>query len=132
TSIALVVIAENKAIKEELIKNGVIAESLEDLRPLDILPADTLMDVYADVGRNSSLGLSGRPKRRIQILASSETYTINQKSYLSLSWLQTKRLDYRVGDIQWFTDSLITEIEYVRRHWLNPDVAVMAVYIDKE
>ncbi|MGN0921199.1 MAG: glycoside hydrolase family 15 protein [Cellvibrio sp.] len=132
TSIALVVIAENKAIKEELIKNGVIAESLEDLKPLDILTADMVMDAYADVGRNSSLGLSGRPKRRIQILASSETYTINKKSYLSLSWLQNKRLDYRTGDIQWFTDSLITEIEYVRRHWLNSDVAVMAVYIDKE
>lgn len=132
TSIALVVIAENKIIKDNLIKKGVIAESLDELRPLDILTADSLMDAYADVGQNKSLGLTGRPKRRVQILGTAQTYTINDKQYLSLSWLQTKRLDYRLADVQWFIDSLLYEIDYIHRHWLSPDVAVLTVYIDNE
>lgn len=130
SNIALVVLAENETIKQYLAKHGVIAESLQDIKPMGVISASSLMETYARVGENKALGLSGRPRRRVQSLATSQTYEINNKVYLSLSWLQSEREDYRRYDAQWVLESLTQEIEFIYKNWLSSEVAVFTFLVD--
>ncbi len=130
--IALVVLAENDVTKDILSAHGVIAETLQEIRPLIALPAPELVKAYGHVGANASLHLTGRPARRLQSLASSQTYQINGKVYLSLSWLQSEEDDYRLYDARWFSDSLAQEIEHIRKHWINQEVAVFTLLLTHE
>ncbi len=130
SNIALVVLTENEAIKQNLSKHGVIAESLQDIKPMGVVSASSLMEAYAHVGENKSLGLTGRPRRRVQSLATSQTYEINNKVYLSLSWLQSEREDYRRYDAEWIIETLTQEIAFIHKNWLSSEVAVFTLMID--
>lgn len=131
TNIALVILAENEAIKQSLAKYGVVAESLQDIKPMGVLSSSSLMEIYAHVGENKAMGLTGRPRRRVQSLATSQTYEINKKIYLSLSWLQGDREDYRRYDAGWVIDNFTREITYIHKNWLSSEVAVFTILIDE-
>ncbi|MCP8898507.1 glycoside hydrolase family 15 protein [Gilvimarinus xylanilyticus] len=128
--IALVVLAENDEVKTTLSQNGVIAESLEDIKPINVITAPHLMDAFTQVGANTALGLSGRPRRRLQSLATSHTYRINGKTCLCLSWLQSEVFDYRVYDAEFLSELLIAEVTHIRKHWTDAEVAVFTLKVN--
>lgn len=132
SQIALVVLAENEQVKSTLSNNGVIAESLEDIKPVAVLTAPHLVTAFSQVGANEALGLSGRPQRRLQSLATSHSYKINNKVCLCLSWLQSEARDYRLYDAQFFSELLISEITHIRKHWNVPEAAVFTLKIGDE
>lgn len=132
SQIALVVLTDNETTKNTLSENGVIAETLQDIQPMTALSAPELVKAYSAVGANAALRLTGRPARRLQSLASSQTYQINGKVYLSLSWLQSEEDDYRLYDAHWFSESLAQEIEHIRKHWINQEVAVFTLLLTHE
>jgi hypothetical protein len=131
TQIALVVLAENANVKAQLAQFGVIAETLQDIRPINVLSAPELVDAYTHVGANRRLGLTGRPHRRLQSLATSQTYEINGKSCLCLSWVQTEYSDYRRYDAQLMADNIERELAHIRTHWMNKEIAVFTWLVDE-
>src|SRR5690606_4493530 len=131
-NVALVVLAENEAVKQHLAKYGVIAETLQDIKPMGVISASSLMEAYAHIGENKSLGLTGRPRRRVQSLATSQTYEINNKVYLSLSWLQSEREDYRRYDASWMAEIVTQEIQFIYKNWLSSEVAVFTLMMDQD
>lgn len=132
SQIALVVLAENEEVKATLSQNGVIAESLEDIKPIAVLTAPHLVTAFSCVGANEALGLTGRPKRRLQSLATSHSYKINNKTCLCLSWLQSEARDYRAFDAAFLSQLLISEINHIRKHWNVAEVAVFTLKIGDE
>lgn len=132
SQLALVVLAESEEVKNVLAKHGVIAETLADIKPMAVVTAPALMEAYAHVGENKPLGLSGRPRRRLQSLTTSQTHEINNKVYLCLSWLQSEKEDYRTFDAQMVIEYVIQEIHYIHKHWLNNEVAVFSFLVDKK
>ncbi|WP_188150117.1 glycoside hydrolase family 15 protein [Teredinibacter waterburyi] len=124
SQVALVVLAESDQVKQKLAANGVIAESIGDIFPLKVISAPHLVEAYAKVGANQALGLSGRPRRRLQSLATSQTYKINGNRFLCLSWIQSGAEDYRMHDARLVSRLVKKEIDHIRKHWLNRDVAV--------
>lgn len=131
TQIALVVLAENDEVKQHLARHGVIAESLQDIKPMAVASARALTEVYAHIGENKSLGLTGRPRRRLQSLATSQTYEINNKVYLSLSSIQSEREDYRMYDAHLMRQVITEEIAHIYKHWLSSEVAVFTLLVDQ-
>ncbi|TVZ39811.1 phosphorylase kinase alpha/beta subunit [Alteromonadaceae bacterium 2753L.S.0a.02] len=130
--VALVVLAENDDVKQILAKNGVIAESISDIAPLKVISAPHLVEAYAQVGANAKLGLTGRPKRRLLSLASSQTYTINNQQFLCLSWIQGDTDDdYVHHDIARVATMVRKEISHIRKHWLNSEVAVFTLMVNE-
>ena len=129
--IALVVLAENDEVKQQLASNGVIAESLQDIKPISVISASTLTDVYAHIGENKALGITGRPRRRLQSLTTSQTYEINDRVYLCLSSLQSDKEDYRLFDVHTITEVITQEIAYIHKHWLSKEVAVFTFMVGK-
>jgi phosphorylase kinase alpha/beta subunit len=131
TQIALVVLAENDEIKQHLAKHSVIAESLEDINPVKVISAPHLVHAYSQVGANATMGLTGRPGRRLQSLATSQTYNINGKNCLCLSWLQSEQDGYRSFDTKLATRNIERELAHIHNHWLNQEVAVFTWMIDQ-
>lgn len=129
--IALVVLAETDDVKEILLQHGVIAESLDDIRPINVISAPHLVEAYAQVGANASLGLTGRPKRRLQSLSTSKTYDINGTQFLCLSWIQGDEHDYLSYDAQRMAYKIEQEISHIRKHWLNTEVAVFTFMVEQ-
>ena len=129
SQIALVVLAENDEVKQLLAENGVIAESIDDIKPLGVMSAPHLRQAYYQVGANEALGLSGRPNRRLQSLATSQTYSLNDRNFLCLSWLQSETGDYRLRDAKLFADLVEREIAQIRKHWINNEVAVFTLML---
>lgn len=132
SQVALVVLAENDNVKHKLIENGVIAESLDDITPLKVISAPHLVEAYAQVGANEALNLSGRPRRRLQSLATSQTYEINDQQCLCLSWIQSEEDDYRMRDAELVSSKLKNEITHIRKHWLNSEAAVFTFMMTEE
>jgi phosphorylase kinase alpha/beta subunit len=131
SQIALVILAENDDIKQYLARHGVIAESLQDIKPMAVVSAPALTEAYSHVGENKMLGITGRPRRRLQSLATSQTYEINNRVYLCLSSLQGEKNDFRMFDAQLITEVITQEIAHIYKHWLSSEVAVFTLLVDK-
>ncbi|WP_339065062.1 glycoside hydrolase family 15 protein [Teredinibacter turnerae] len=130
--VALVVLAENEDVKKILADNGVIAESILDIAPLKVISAPHLVEAYAQVGANHKLNLTGRPRRRLLSLASSQTYCINDHQFLCLSWIQgDSDDDYVHHDIARVATMVREEISHIRKHWLNSEVAVFTFMVNE-
>ena len=132
SQIALVILAETEEVKTALTKQGIIAETLQDIKPMAVVSAPSLMEAYAHIGENKALGLSGRPRRRLQSLTTSQAHEINNKVYLCLSWLQSEKEDYRMFDSQMLIEYITQEIQYIHKHWLSSNVAVFSFLVDKK
>ncbi len=129
---ALVVLAENDEVKQRLAEHGIIAETPADIAPLRIVSAPQLVDVFAEVGKNEALKLSGRPRRSLQSLSTAQTYRINDEGFLCLSWLQSHETDYRLRDPQLLAYKLDREVDYTLKHWFYPEVAVFTFMVTEE
>lgn len=132
SQIALVVLAKNDEIKGKLAEHGVIAESIDDIKPMGVISAPHLVHAYSQVGANEALGLTGRPFRRLLSLATSQTYSINGQHHLCLSWLQSETGDYRLRDAQLISDILEREIAHIRKHWINSEAAVFTLMMGED
>ncbi len=132
SQIALVVLAETEDVKHILTKHGIIAETLQDIKPMAVISAPNLMEAYARIGENKALGLTGRPRRRLQSLTTSQAHDINNKVYLCLSWLQSDVEDYRMFDAHMLIEYVTEEIQYIHKHWLSSEVAVFSFLVDKK
>lgn len=131
TQIALVVLAENESVKVRLSQFGVIAETLQDIRPINVVSAPSLVETYRHVGANRALNLTGRPRRRLQSLATSQTYEINGKPCLCLSWIQSEYSDYRIYDAQLMAQNIERELRHIATHWMNHEIAVFTWMVDE-
>ncbi len=131
TQIALVVLAENDAVKQCLIERGVIAETLDEISPVGVISASQLVEMYSLIGRNKALGLTGRPNRRLN-LATYQAYEINDQSYLCLSWLQSKENEYRNFDSQLMGENIRREMAYIKSQWYTNQAAVFTWLVDQK
>ena len=113
TQLALVVLAENDEVKTRLAEQGVIAETLDDVAPIQVIQAQQLVEAYARVGANPAMGLSGRPKRRLQSLSTSQSYLINGRQFLCLSWMQGGLEDYRGYDARRIALKVEQEVAHI-------------------
>ena len=132
SQLALVVLAENNSVKEQLSAKGVIAETISDISPIKVITAAELVKAYRHVGENESLGLTGRPKRRFQGLATAQTYMINNQAYLSLSSLQYDEDNYRLFDAELASANLTREINYICQYWINKEAAVFSYLLTQD
>jgi len=130
--LALVILAENKSVKQQLAAKGVIAETIDEISPIGVINAEELVECYRKVGANEQLNLTGRPKRRLQGLATAQTYSFNGKAYLSLSSLQHKENNYRVFDAELASEHLKDEVSHISKHWINDEVAVFSYLISQD
>ena len=98
-------------------ERGVAAELVGELEPLRIRRSATLAEALGQVGRCQRLGLSGRPPRRLQSLATSRAYRLGGERYVFLPALFDQQEFYLSLDPATLVARLRAEIAYLHRHW---------------
>ncbi|MGB5996516.1 MAG: glycoside hydrolase family 15 protein [Marinomonas sp.] len=127
---SMVILAQNNAVKEKLLAAGCLCQTVEEIAPLKAISAKQLVETYQHLGVSSSLGLTGRPDRALNSLATSQPFHINEDNYLCLSWIQNEDKDYRKIDPALFQTHIRNELSIIAQHWYYPANAVFTILID--
>ncbi|XP_061816877.1 phosphorylase b kinase regulatory subunit alpha, skeletal muscle isoform isoform X3 [Nerophis lumbriciformis] len=111
------VLAETEEIKELLLKNGIDVEMVADIHPIHVQPSRVLSHIYARLGRNPRLGLTGRPYRRIGVLGTSKFYIIRNTIFSFTPQFLDHQQFYLALDNKMIVEMLRTDISYLSSRW---------------
>ncbi|XP_035005226.1 phosphorylase b kinase regulatory subunit alpha, skeletal muscle isoform isoform X3 [Hippoglossus stenolepis] len=111
------ILAETEEIKELLMKNGIDVETVADIHPILVQPPKVLSHIYARLGRNPRLGLTGRPYRRIGVLGTSKFYIIRNTMFTFTPQFIDHQQFYLALDNKMIVEMLRTEISYLSSRW---------------
>ncbi|XP_028823518.1 phosphorylase b kinase regulatory subunit alpha, skeletal muscle isoform-like [Denticeps clupeoides] len=111
------ILAETEEIKQLLQKHGIDAETLEDIYPIRVQPSRVLSHIYARLGRNQRLGLTGRPYRRIGVLGTSKLYMIRGTVFSFTPQFLDHQQFYLALDNHMIVEMLRTDLSYLCSRW---------------
>lgn len=128
---SVVILAQNDTVKQKLLEAGCLCQTVEEIAPLKAISAKQLVENYQHLGASKSLGLSGRPNRALNSLATSQPFYINEEHYLCLSWIQNEDNDYRKVDPALLQTQIRNELNTIAQYWYYPTNAVFTILIDE-
>uniref|UniRef100_A0A8B9HT71 Phosphorylase b kinase regulatory subunit n=1 Tax=Astyanax mexicanus TaxID=7994 RepID=A0A8B9HT71_ASTMX len=111
------ILAENDEIKALLLKNGIEVETVADIHPIRVQPSRVLSHIYARLGRNERLGLTGRPYRRIGVLGTSKLYIIRNTIFTFTPQFIDHQQFYMALDNRMIVEMLRTDLSYLSSRW---------------
>ncbi|XP_039600948.1 phosphorylase b kinase regulatory subunit alpha, liver isoform-like isoform X3 [Polypterus senegalus] len=111
------VLAETENIKSLLLNSGVNAETIAEVQPIRVQPARILSHIYAKLGHNKKLKLSGRPYRHIGVLGTSKLYVIRDHIYTFTPQFLDQHHFYLALDNRMIIEMLRNELAYLSSCW---------------
>ncbi|XP_077399573.1 phosphorylase b kinase regulatory subunit alpha, skeletal muscle isoform isoform X5 [Vanacampus margaritifer] len=111
------ILAETEEIKQLLQKHGINVETVADIHPIHVQPSRVLSHIYARLGRNPRLGLTGRPYRKIGVLGTSKFYIIRNTIFSFTPQFLDHQQFYLALDNKMIVEMLRTEISYLSSRW---------------
>jgi len=118
--VQIALLAEDKALQSELATFGIPTQVLSEIEPVQVYPAVQLSSIYAEVGKNAKLEISGRPVRRLRSLSTSRLFRLNGQVVAFLpSYLDQQRF-YLTLDYHYLVAQIRSELAYIYDHWQEP------------
>ncbi|KAM3865333.1 phosphorylase b kinase regulatory subunit alpha, skeletal muscle isoform-like [Diretmus argenteus] len=111
------IVAETEEIKQLLIGHGIQAETMAEVQPIRVQPSSVLSHIYARLGKNQRLGLSGRPYRRIGVLGTSKFYVIRDTIFTFTPQFIDHQEFYLALDNNMIVEMLRSELSYLSSRW---------------
>ncbi|XP_043360506.1 phosphorylase b kinase regulatory subunit alpha, liver isoform isoform X10 [Dermochelys coriacea] len=115
--VQVTVLAESNEIKELLRHHGISVQSIADIYPIRVQPARILSHLYAKLGRNKNMNLSGRPYRHIGVLGTSKLYMIRNQIFTFTPQFTDQHHFYLALDNRMIVEMLKTELAYLTSCW---------------
>ncbi|KAL1919737.1 uncharacterized protein VTP21DRAFT_1668 [Calcarisporiella thermophila] len=129
TVVQVVLLSENQALQETLRTYGLETQTLDEVSPVTVFPPNTLRDVYAALGMNQKLGLSGRPKRPVGTLATCRLYRMQGKLYAFTPHFMDVEEFYLTSDNRYLVSAFESELNFVRAHWVYNGRPTMVILL---
>ncbi|KAG7321424.1 hypothetical protein KOW79_015839 [Hemibagrus wyckioides] len=111
------ILAETEEIQHLLQSQGIDSETLEDIHPIRVQPSRVLSHIYARLGRNQRLGLTGRPYRGIGVLGTSKFYIIRNTIFSFTPQFIDPQQFYLALDNKMIVEMLRTDFSYLCSRW---------------
>ncbi|XP_075752667.1 phosphorylase b kinase regulatory subunit alpha, skeletal muscle isoform isoform X2 [Pelodiscus sinensis] len=111
------ILAETEAIKALLKKQGIEVETVADVSPIRVQPARILSHIYARLGRNKRMNLSGRPFRYMGVLGTSKLYDIRKTIFTFTPQFLDQQQFYLALDNKMIVEMLRTDLSYLCSRW---------------
>nr|XP_005992939.1 PREDICTED: phosphorylase b kinase regulatory subunit alpha, skeletal muscle isoform isoform X1 [Latimeria chalumnae] len=111
------IVAETEEIKTILQNQGIHVETVADVYPIRVQPARILSHIYARLGRNSRLNLTGRPYRSMGVLGTSKLYFIRNHVFTFTPQFIDQQQFYLALDSRMLVDMLRTDLSYLCSRW---------------
>ena len=109
--------AENTALRTWLSTFGITAQTVEQLEPVVIWPTQELVKVFSLMGEEPKLGLSGRPKRPIGALGSSQVYRIMGRTVVAYPLVFDVNDFYISSDANSLINNVWFTLDFISRHF---------------
>jgi len=135
--VQIALVAEDEPLQAELATYGIVTQvqqSQADLKPsqldpIQIYPAGELSAIYAEIGRNDKLGLSGRPVRRLRSLSTSRVFHIGGETVLFLPSCLDQQQFYLTLDYHFLVAQIRSELAYIHEHWHEPGRPTVTLWL---
>ncbi|NXF76144.1 KPB1 kinase, partial [Sclerurus mexicanus] len=111
------ILAETEGIKEILRKEGINVETVADVYPIRVQPARILSHIYARLGRNKQMSLTGRPYRHMGVLGTSKLYKIRKSIFTFTPQFIDQQQFYLPLDNKMIVEMLRTDLSYLCSRW---------------
>ncbi|MCX6074446.1 MAG: glycoside hydrolase family 15 protein [Campylobacterales bacterium] len=111
------VLAENESVKQQLQTLGFNSETLDEIKPIQILHASQLSEIHTLLGKNEKLGLSGRPFAVARTMATSRLHLIKGKKVLFLPYYFNPQGFYFSYDNQLLVEHFRSSVTFLAKHW---------------
>ncbi|MGR6874312.1 glycoside hydrolase family 15 protein [Pseudomonas sp. HK3] len=131
-SVHVCLIASDASVQNILNKQGITSNLESELTDITLCATEQLLNVYSRLGSNKRLGLTGRPMRVLRSMATSRLYEINDQKYLFLPNFQYQKSRFYMSlDNNLFAQRILSEANYLSRHWQSEKDPVMTMYVDQ-
>ncbi|XP_061862944.1 phosphorylase b kinase regulatory subunit alpha, skeletal muscle isoform isoform X6 [Colius striatus] len=111
------ILAETEGIKAVLRKEDIDVETVADVYPIRVQPARILSHIYARLGRNKQMCLTGRPYRHMGVLGTSKLYKIRKNIFSFTPQFIDQQQFYLALDNKMIVEMLRTDLSYLCSRW---------------
>ncbi|XP_075576456.1 phosphorylase b kinase regulatory subunit alpha, skeletal muscle isoform isoform X1 [Pelecanus crispus] len=111
------ILAETEGIKAVLRKEDINVETVADVYPIRVQPARILSHIYARLGRNKQMCLTGRPYRHMGVLGTSKLYKIRKNIFTFTPQFIDQQQSYLALDNKMIVEMLRTDLSYLCSRW---------------
>ncbi|XP_018430338.1 PREDICTED: phosphorylase b kinase regulatory subunit alpha, skeletal muscle isoform-like, partial [Nanorana parkeri] len=111
------ILAETEEIHDILKAHGIQVETMASVNPIRVQPARILSHIYARLGRNKKMHLTGRPYRNMGVLGTSKLYSIRQNIFAFTPQFIDQQQFYLALDNRMIVEMLRTDLSYLCRRW---------------
>ncbi|XP_069129417.1 probable phosphorylase b kinase regulatory subunit alpha isoform X5 [Argopecten irradians] len=115
--VQVVILAENLKIQEHLLEHGIDVQTSAEVYPIQVYPARILTQIYALLGKNKRLGLTGRPSNEIGLLATSKLYMLQDQILAFIPQFMDQQQFYLTLDTTFTVDHFRNEVTYLKNSW---------------
>ncbi|XP_054328025.1 phosphorylase b kinase regulatory subunit alpha, skeletal muscle isoform isoform X2 [Pongo pygmaeus] len=111
------ILAETEEIKAILKDKGIYVETIAEVYPIRVQPARILSHIYASLGCNNRMKLSGRPYRHMGVLGTSKLYDIRKTIFTFTPQFIDQQQFYLALDNKMIVEMLRTDLSYLCSRW---------------
>ncbi|MEM9006757.1 MAG: glycoside hydrolase family 15 protein, partial [Cyanobacteria bacterium P01_F01_bin.86] len=130
--VQVALIAENEALQNELATYGIKTQIPEQIDPIGVYPSGQLSAIYAQIGHNDKLHLSGRPIRRLRSLTTSRVFRIQGETAVFLPSFLDPQKFYITLDYHFLVAQIRSELAYIHYHWNAPGRPTVTMLLTHE
>jgi len=130
--IQVALVAENTKLRTMLSTFGIESETPHQLEPIVIWPSQELVKVFALMGEEPRLGLSGRPRRPIGVLGSSRVYRIMGRTVVAYPLVFDVSDFYISSDTNSLIDNVWFTLDFLKRYFGSDERPVFVFVLREE
>ncbi len=124
-------IAEDEQVQDKLHEYGLVTETLQQIKPIQIQQASSLADAFEWQGRCETLQLSGRPHRNPRGLTTSCVYEYEGNKFIFQPQFLNRHDFYLTQDNRMLVRRLKMEMGYIYRQWTLPGRPLVAMVVNR-
>ncbi|AKG22562.1 glycoside hydrolase family 15 protein [Calothrix sp. 336/3] len=117
TLVQIALLAEDEELQAKLEVHGIETQTPKQVEPIQVRKSEELSSIYAQIGKNSKLGLTGRPMRRLRSSATSRVFRIGGETVVFLPSFLDWQQFYLTLDYHFLVDQIRSELAYIHSYW---------------
>lgn len=130
--VQVALIAETPELQQKLATYGIETQVAAQIHPIRVYPSGELSAIYAHIGRNEKLALSGRPIRRLRSLTTARVFRIAGEAMVFLPSFLDPQKFYITLDYHFLVAQIRSELSYIHYHWNAPGRPTVTLLVTQE
>lgn len=119
------ILAENDDVKQKLLELGFRSETIAEVSPIKVMYATELSKVHTLLGKNTKLGLSGRPLLVSRTMSTASMYLLAGEQSVFLPYYFNPQGFYFSQDTKLLVEHFRASVQFLAKQWDKPGQPMM-------